>query len=300
MNSDQLIKFKTVVECGTLSKAAEMLFVSQPALSYTISMLEKETGNMLFLREKNKLTLTAAGEILLQYAIRVSDILSRANQAMLHLKIAIPSNNIAATMLLMYCPTDMLENIRLILAGEEEFPKLLLNGTLDLATCDDHYMREILHTFPYLEVEKQFLFEEQLGILAPQGHPLYDRPSLTYEELDGIPLSVQADAASLMLWLKNIEKIRSIPFQLDYPFDHITLENIRHRLSCAEIRRSCSIVDSPDRQKATQNGYRFIPLEGVYSKRSVYLWYLRENRHRIQPLLDSLDYFYKKLPHKNV
>ena len=291
MNSDQLIKFKTVVECGTLSKAAEQLYVSQPALSYTISTLEKETKSTLFIREKNKLTLTADGRVLLQYATQISDLLSRANYTMQNPKIAISSNNIATTMLLMYYPDDKLDDIRLVLAGEEEFPKLLLNGILDAATCDDHYMQEILMN-PDIELEKHFIFEEQLGILAPQGHALYHRDTITYEDLNNIPLGVQADVASLMLWLRNIEKIRGIPFRLDYPFDHITLENIRHRLTCAEIRRSSSAVESPDRRKAVESGYHFIPLDGVYAKRNIYLWHLRERRQKVKPLLKSLEMFF--------
>ena len=82
MNSDQLIKFKTIVECGTLSKAAEKLYISQPALSYTIAALERETECQLSTRDKNKLILTADGQRLLEYAMQISDVLSRATQAM--------------------------------------------------------------------------------------------------------------------------------------------------------------------------------------------------------------------------
>ena len=295
MNSDQLIKFKTIVECGTVSQAAEKLFVSQPALSYTIATLEKETQCVLFLREKNKLVLTPDGQELMQYAVQVADALNRADLAMRNrFKITLSANNIAATMLLSCYPENQLDQIRLILAGEEEFPKLILNGTLDAAACDDFYMKDIVHNHPEVEIEKHPVFEEFLGLLVPWGHKLYDRETLTYEDLIGVSLCVQADASSLMLWLKNIETITGIPFCLDYPFDHITLENVRHKLSCAEIRRGSTTVSSPDRAKQVRLGYHFIPLEDVYSRREVSLWYLKEKRRKIKPLLNSLEQFLRE------
>ena len=46
----------------SLSKAAERLYLSQPALSQRLKKLEDELGTPLFLREKNGLSITDAGE----------------------------------------------------------------------------------------------------------------------------------------------------------------------------------------------------------------------------------------------
>ena len=248
MNSDQLIKFKTIVECGTLSKAAEKLYISQPALSYTIAALERETECQLFTRDKNKLILTADGQRLLEYAMQISDVLSRATQAMRNRnKISIPCNNIAATMLLSNLSVSDLLNVRLIQASEEDFPGLLLNGTLDAATCDDFYMKELLQTNPDIQMEKYLIFRESLGLLVPPSHILADREEIHYEDLVDVSLCAQSDAASLMLWLQNIEKLTGISFRLDYAIDHITLEHIHQKLECAEIRRSSDAVSSSSR-----------------------------------------------------
>lgn len=48
-------------ECGTLSKASEKLFISQPALSRSMNRLEEELGITIFTRSKNKLTLMIMG-----------------------------------------------------------------------------------------------------------------------------------------------------------------------------------------------------------------------------------------------
>ena len=53
-----LVTFKS---CKTLSATAERLFVSQPSISSSMKMLEKELGVQLFDRSKNKIVLNEAG-----------------------------------------------------------------------------------------------------------------------------------------------------------------------------------------------------------------------------------------------
>jgi DNA-binding transcriptional LysR family regulator len=65
MNLQHVRTFITVVELGTVSKAAMRLRIAQPALSRQISSLEQELGLKLFDRVGRRLVLTAAGEQLL-------------------------------------------------------------------------------------------------------------------------------------------------------------------------------------------------------------------------------------------
>ena len=74
MELQQLKYFKTVAETGKISDAAQMLFVSAPALSTSISRLEKELGVQLFDRTNNRIILNQQGQILLRY---VNQIFSR-------------------------------------------------------------------------------------------------------------------------------------------------------------------------------------------------------------------------------
>ena len=53
---------------GTLSKAAEELFISQPALSRSMNRLEEEIGVIIFNRSKNKITLNDNGKLAAGYA----------------------------------------------------------------------------------------------------------------------------------------------------------------------------------------------------------------------------------------
>lgn len=68
MELNSLRYFICVADNLSFSQAARQLYISQPALSYHISNLEKELGAQLFIRDKRKITLTKAGEILLKEA----------------------------------------------------------------------------------------------------------------------------------------------------------------------------------------------------------------------------------------
>ena len=71
MTLTQLKYVVEVAETGSISKAAEHLFISQPSLTASIKELETEYGITIFTRTNKGVTLTAAGEEFLGYARQV-------------------------------------------------------------------------------------------------------------------------------------------------------------------------------------------------------------------------------------
>ena len=67
MNKEAETYIKIVSQCGSISKAAEKLSVSQPAISSQIRKLEQALGTALFDRSRHPLELTAAGRLVLDY-----------------------------------------------------------------------------------------------------------------------------------------------------------------------------------------------------------------------------------------
>lgn len=63
--------FMTVAELGSFTKAAEMLGVSQPAVSQNIAELEKVSGRRLFDRLPGEVVLTSYGRVFREYAERI-------------------------------------------------------------------------------------------------------------------------------------------------------------------------------------------------------------------------------------
>jgi LysR family cyn operon transcriptional activator len=78
MELRQLRYFLAVVDEGHFTRAAEKLYISQPALSQQIKLLEEEIGAVLLERIGRRIRLTAAGEILATHARRALQELAEA------------------------------------------------------------------------------------------------------------------------------------------------------------------------------------------------------------------------------
>jgi DNA-binding transcriptional LysR family regulator len=70
MDIHQLKSFVTIARCGTVARAAELLHLSQPAISAHIKQLEEELRVRLFDRHAKGMQLTAAGEAVFVHAKR--------------------------------------------------------------------------------------------------------------------------------------------------------------------------------------------------------------------------------------
>ena len=68
MRKEQLRNFIEVADCGSINKAAEKLYISQPNLSRSIHALEEEMGKSLLERNNRGVVLTQTGKLLYYYA----------------------------------------------------------------------------------------------------------------------------------------------------------------------------------------------------------------------------------------
>src|SRR5258707_13600506 len=82
LESVRLKTFRIVAEQLSFTHAAERLFLTQPAVTLQIKALEEELGLRLFDRAGQQIALTAAGQLLRKYAIRLSDVCAEAEHAM--------------------------------------------------------------------------------------------------------------------------------------------------------------------------------------------------------------------------
>jgi DNA-binding transcriptional LysR family regulator len=71
MDLHQLECFRAVAEAESLTRAAEALHVSQPAVSALLKRLEGELGTELFDRSPNRVKLNAAGELALRHTVTI-------------------------------------------------------------------------------------------------------------------------------------------------------------------------------------------------------------------------------------
>lgn len=71
MNFWQLKVFCTVARVKSLSGAARLLYVTQPAVSAQISSLERRFGTRLLRRHRYGVSLTPSGQVVYEFASRI-------------------------------------------------------------------------------------------------------------------------------------------------------------------------------------------------------------------------------------
>ncbi|HEX7889311.1 MAG TPA: nitrogen assimilation transcriptional regulator NAC [Ramlibacter sp.] len=85
MNLRRLKYFVKIVDVGSLTQAADLLHIAQPALSQQLATLEGEVGQQLLLRTKRGVTPTEAGKVLYRHA---QSILRQCDQAVVDMHAA--------------------------------------------------------------------------------------------------------------------------------------------------------------------------------------------------------------------
>lgn len=92
MNDKDWLILKTLNEAGTLTKAAEYLYVSQPALTYRLHCIEKDFGIKIFERHPKGIFLTKKGEYLVRYAENMLIELQRIKKIMQNDELPVEGN----------------------------------------------------------------------------------------------------------------------------------------------------------------------------------------------------------------
>lgn len=86
MNLELYKSFYYIARFGSISKAAENLFITQPAVSRSIRQLEDELGCILFLRTPKGVKLTQEGEILFQFVEQAFNFITTAEKKISDIK----------------------------------------------------------------------------------------------------------------------------------------------------------------------------------------------------------------------
>lgn len=139
---ERLQKFVKLIDAGSFTRAAEMMHISQPALTVAIAKLERELGTQLLVRDTRPLELTAAGKIAYDSGVeqavvfdnlrtQLSDV---ANQR-LSVKIGLV-DSVAATLFAHSAPLTELEkeaDVSVIVNDSHHLQRAVDERSLDLA-----------------------------------------------------------------------------------------------------------------------------------------------------------------------
>lgn len=195
MDIEILRNFLVVAREESITRASELLNISQPSLSRQIQNLEEEFGVRLFTRNRKKTTLTTQGMMLQKRASELLD-MYRKTQIEIHSEPEIITGDIRFATI--YAPSldDILKlgksmaaehpGIRLLISNGDMYAvrELVYSGQVDLGLV--YAMKQGDDMFDRIEIQENM----NVGVLLPVDHPLAEKEIIRFEDLRPYPMVV--------------------------------------------------------------------------------------------------------------
>lgn len=250
MNLNQLEYFCTAVECGSITKAAKKLFVTQPAISGAIRELEKEFSVILFSHTRNRLALSPDGE---RFYTKARQLLHEVEAAKLQLhdlggsrqpvRVGIPP--MWGTTFFPDLLRDFQEKhpgIRLTFYeyGSARAANLVQEEELDVALVN-------LSLSDPDKFHSVFIGRDHFVAAVDPAHPLAKQESVTLEELATQPLVMyNTDSVQNHSIRSRFDRMGIVPNILIYTSQIYTMKSMIHNNTCASFFYASLLQDHPD------------------------------------------------------
>ena len=192
MELKELRYFIAVAECGSISKAAEKLFTTQPNLSRQLMKLEEETGQKLLIRGNKKSELTEAGRLLYKRATEITELVDRTQSELrsdgdeVFGTVCIGGGESYAVGLIAKAAkevSDMFPGIKFdFFSGDTDaVTEKLEKGLIDFGILIEPSNLEKYNSL-------RLPLTDKWGILMRKDSPLSEKEYITKEDLNGLPL----------------------------------------------------------------------------------------------------------------
>lgn len=262
--------FLAAAQEENITRAADILHITQPTLSRQMMDLEKELGTTLMNRGKNGLTLTDDGIFFRQRAEEIVQLADRLEESFVERNAEVSGTiSIGAT-----------ESIgsrmfaKLIKRFSEKYPLVrfhlyndmadYIKDRMDKGLIDAGLLLEPVDVskYDYIRLSQK----ETWGVLMRDDHPLAGQEFITPEEIVKYPLILplrERVRAEILNWLKCEEKDLSVPLSYTLLSNAVLL--VAEGLGCAFCLDGALAIHSSPR-------LRFIPIKPEHTTRSVLVW----------------------------
>ncbi|HOY01104.1 LysR family transcriptional regulator [Zoogloea sp.] len=216
MADRRLQVFHAVARHGSFTRAAEALFMTQPAVTFQIKQLEEQFNTRLFDRGHGRVTLTSAGELVMAYAERIlglsEELESRVSEltdelsGILHLG--------TSTTIASYWLPQLLEGFkrryprvipRVSVGNSQLIETRVMDRNLDVGLI------EIITEQPTLD--RRSAGRDELQLIVPPDHPLAGARSVRAEQLVSYPLLHREPGNAIRDLVDQFFAAAGIPFE---------------------------------------------------------------------------------------
>ena len=281
----QLRILKAIATEKNFTKAAAILYISQPSLSKQIKVLEQNLDILLINRERNNISLTESGKVLLQYSERILALCEESCRALIDLKngdrgnLTVGASQTIGTYLMprilaLFAQNYPQINLKVQVNSTRIIAKKIINREIDIAVVGGEISDDLRKSLSI----KTFVSDE-LSLIISKSHPFAKKNKINKEDLycldfitlnpnstiknfiDNILIQNQIETKQLktILQLNSIEGIKTaVSLGLGAAFvsssaieKEIKLKTIAiMKLENIKITRNLYIINNPDCYKS--------------------------------------------------
>jgi DNA-binding transcriptional LysR family regulator len=206
----QLRILKAVATEKNFTKAADVLYLSQPSLSKQMRTLEKNLDILLLNRETNKISLTENGKVFLQYSERILALCEESCRALIDLKngerghLTVGASQTIGTYLMprvlaLFVQMYPQINLKVQVNSTRIIAKNIINREIDIAVVGGEIPDELKRN---LTIEN--LVEDEFSLIISQSHPFAKKKNITKEDLYHLNFITLNSNSTIRKFIDNI------------------------------------------------------------------------------------------------
>lgn len=273
MNIKQLEAFVLIADHKSFTKAAKLLYMTQPGISFQIKALETQLDITLIERQDKKVILTEAGEILYPEAKKILAAFQKVNDAFEELqgikkgKVKLGASNIPGDYLMPKCIGEFKKrysgiDVGLIIGDTGSIIHGLIERELDIGVIGAKVDSDILEFHP--------LAQDELILIVSSKHQLAEVNEVDVQKLLSYSFVMrEAGSGTRMVIEENLSKINIQKDQINISLE---LGSTRAVITAVEADLGISIVSRWAVQEALKLGkVKEVKVKGLEMKRYLYI-----------------------------
>ena len=206
----QLRILKAIANEKNFTKAAAILYLSQPSLSKQIKILEKNLDTLLINRERNQISLTESGKILLQYSERILALCEESCRALMDLKngdrgnLTVGASQTIGTYLMPRILALFAQNypqidLKVQVNSTRIIAKNIINREIDIALVGGEISDDLKKN---LKIQP-FVYDE-LSLIISKSHPFAKKKIINKEDLYCLEFITLNSNSTIKKFIDNI------------------------------------------------------------------------------------------------
>ena len=206
----QLRILKAVATEKNFTKAADILYISQPSLSKQIKTLEKNLDTLLINRERNTISLTESGNVLLQYSERILALCEESCRALIDLKngdrgnLTVGASQTIGTYLMPRILALFAQNypqidLKVQVNSTRLIAKNIINREIDIAVVGGEISDDLKKNLTI----QPFVYDE-LSLIISKSHPFAKKKKINKEDLYCLDFITLNSNSTIKKFIDNI------------------------------------------------------------------------------------------------